>query len=381
MKAAAQDSEEVKFMERFASFMEERGFLTKVEARSGDLVLPKNGKDKAVVPVVSKSAKCRLDMDDKDVRGEKSNVNKQNSDVCSEITIYRPAVSMSIEELDNVGPPNNRQSLPPVNSSDEFCNTSDESLNADMMVNQVDMINISDKVHSVVNRVEHLRPMEPVAHASNQPEPPQEPILTPKERADEQIKQAEMAKERLLQIPGMDIVNNDLNLDGKVTGVHNGNLLHSVLVDEEYIAIASHIDEDIRRKIIKEEYIDFVRLIPHDRVNLEEDQRMELVNRGGFSYWVPLSERHSNSISNIAKWEEAFWIFSRIYTEGHPNRVVELIQYSHIIHEAALEYPWENVYSYDREFRIHMSKYPTRNWGLILQQAWTLKMRQQVGSA
>ena len=104
---------------------------------------------------------------------------------------------------------------------------------------------------------------------------------------------------------------------------------------------------------------------------------MEMVNRGGLTYWVPISERTSGSISNIAKWEEAF----RIYTEGNPSRAVELIQYSHIIHEAALEYPWENVYSYDREFRLHMSKYPLRNWGIILQQTWTLKMQRQVGGS
>ena len=95
---------------------------------------------------------------------------------------------------------------------------------------------------------------------------------------------------------------------------------------------------------------------------------------GGMTYWVPVSDRNSATISNIAKWEEAFRIFSRIYTEGNPSRAIELIQYNHIIHEAALEYPWESVYAYDREFHIHMSKYPSRNWGIILQQAWTLKV-------
>ena len=102
---------------------------------------------------------------------------------------------------------------------------------------------------------------------------------------------------------------------------------------------------------------------------------MEMVNRGGLSYWVPISDSNLSSISNIAKWEEAFRIFSRIYTEGNQSWGVELIQYCHIIHEAALEYPWENVYAYNREFRIHISKYLSRNWGIILQQVWTLKMK------
>ena len=96
---------------------------------------------------------------------------------------------------------------------------------------------------------------------------------------------------------------------------------------------------------------------------------MEIVNRGGMSYWVPINDRNSQNISNIAKWEEAFRIYSRIYTEGNPSRAIELIQYNHIINEVALEFPWESVYAYDREFRVHMSMYPSCNWGIILQQA------------
>ena len=98
---------------------------------------------------------------------------------------------------------------------------------------------------------------------------------------------------------------------------------------------------------------------------------MEMVNHGGLSYWVPISDRNDQNISSIAKWEEAF----HIYTEGNPSHAIELIQYNHITHEAALDYPWDSVYAYDHEFRIHMSKYPNRNWGIILQQAWTLKMK------
>ena len=100
-----------------------------------------------------------------------------------------------------------------------------------------------------------------------------------------------------------------------------------------------------------------------------------MVNRGGLLYWVSMSKRNTATISNIARREEAFRIYSRIYTEGNLTHAIELIQYNHIIHDAALEYPWENVYAYDREYRIHMSKYPSSNWGIILQQAWMLKMK------
>ena len=196
---------------------------------------------------------------------------------------------------------------------------------------------------------------------------------TPQVRASQMVRDAEKAKERLLKIPGE---NNALNSESfKHDNCNEGNLLHSVIVDEEYTAIASHVDNALRRRIILGEYVDLVRLLPKDKVQVEEEQRMEIVNRGGMSFWVPINDRNSQSISNIAKWEESFHVYSRIYTEGNPSRAIELIQYSHIIHEAALEFPWESVYAYDKEFRVHLSKYPSRNWGIILQQAWTLKMR------
>ena len=35
---------------------------------------------------------------------------------------------------------------------------------------------------------------------------------------------------------------------------------------------------------------------------------------------------------------------------------------------------------YDREFRRHMEKYPSRSWGVILQQAWTMFLKDHVYS-
>ena len=58
----------------------------------------------------------------------------------------------------------------------------------------------------------------------------------------------------------------------------------------------------------------------------------------------------------------------------------ELTQYSYVIHDASQTFPWENVYGYDIIFRRQMNKFPERNWGIILQQAWTFKMRQKMYS-
>ena len=60
------------------------------------------------------------------------------------------------------------------------------------------------------------------------------------------------------------------------------------------------------------------------------------------------------TINSFSKWEQAFRIFSNIYTKEHPNRASELIQYNHVIHTIASTYTWENVYAYDRQFRMHL---------------------------
>ena len=33
---------------------------------------------------------------------------------------------------------------------------------------------------------------------------------------------------------------------------------------------------------------------------------------------------------------------------------------------------------YDKDFRLHLSKFPKRSWAIILQQAWTVRMREKV---
>ena len=76
-----------------------------------------------------------------------------------------------------------------------------------------------------------------------------------------------------------------------------------------------------------------------------------MVNKGGLSYWVPVADHETTAISNYGKWEQAFRVFSNIYTSVHTNWAGELIQYHHIIHTASQAYSWENVYRYDKEFR------------------------------
>ena len=164
----------------------------------------------------------------------------------------------------------------------------------------------------------------------------QEPELrSPEDRARQMVRDAERAKAKIFATSGK----NDLRLDV------NNQYVHSAMVDESYLVVGAHLEDNTITKITNGEYIDFGKLLPKDRILAEEDGRMNLVIKGGQSYWTPVSDAvHINSFS---KWEQAFRVFSNIYTKAHPHRSSELIQYNHIIHTISQTYSWDNVYLYD----------------------------------
>ena len=152
---------------------------------------------------------------------------------------------------------------------------------------------------------------------------------------------------------------------------------HSTIVDENYLIIGSHIDEVLHEKIKRSEYIYFARLLPRERTSVD-DGRLELVHKNGQTYFLPVAERDIGNISSFGKWEQAFRVFSNIYTSAFPDRATELIQYNHIIFTASMSYQWDNVYTYDCELRRHLSHFPDRSWAIILQQAWTMHLKDRV---
>ena len=86
------------------------------------------------------------------------------------------------------------------------------------------------------------------------------------------------------------------------------------MVDEEFLAVAAHVDDSLKAKIIKCEYVDFAKLLPRDVVQAEEDNRMEMVNQGGHTYWVPARDHNLAAVSSYARWEQAFRVYSDIFT-------------------------------------------------------------------
>ena len=164
---------------------------------------------------------------------------------------------------------------------------------------------------------------------------PQQPLPI-EEQTNKVIQEAEAARARIFPPSG----NNYSN--------HN--------VDQDYLVIGVHVDELMQIKIVIGEYIDFSRLLPRDKLLTDDDARLELIVRNGKAFWSPVSK--SVTISNFNHWEQAFRIFSNIYTRYHPHKLSELIEYNHVIHTISLTYVWDNVYAYNKEFHMHISKHP-----------------------
>ena len=148
------------------------------------------------------------------------------------------------------------------------------------------------------------------------------------------------------------------------------------MVDEGYSVVAAHVDEVTYDKIIQGRYVDFSKLIPKDKIAEEEDDLLQLVRKNSRTFYAPVKD--GTVINNFARWEQVFRVFSNIYTQEYPHRSSQLIQYNHVISDISQTYIWSNVYSYDKDFRIHMSKNPQRSWGIILQQSWSLRLREKL---
>ena len=201
---------------------------------------------------------------------------------------------------------------------------------------------------------------------------------SPEEKANKVIRDAEAGKACIYEVPGNEFLdfqhlpapNYDLDF--------NCDYLHSAMVEESYQLVASHLDEVIQANIVKGDYIDFGKLVPKDRVLTADDSRYKMIVREGKTFWVPASSNESTEITSYHRWEQAFRVYSDVYMQAFPHRSSELVQYGHLIHTASQTYTWENVYMYDKDFRLHMSQHPKRRWSIILQQAWSVRLQDKI---
>ena len=127
--------------------------------------------------------------------------------------------------------------------------------------------------------------------------------LSPSEvHAEKLIREAEQAKARIYGSPGK----NQPQLNYELPRTDDR-------VDDYFLVVAVHIDEGTKLKIMMGEYVDFAKLIPKDKMMLEEDHQMEMVNKWGVPHWVPVADRECAEINSVTKWDQAFRDYSNIY--------------------------------------------------------------------
>ena len=242
-------------------------------------------------------------------------------------------------------------------SSDEFIDTSDKNINVS-----------PDTSNAIAHFITDVRASQGAANRRTEEQAGhQEKTPSPKERAKVIILKAEQSKARMYDVSGEF---NRLNLNMNQS---------SILMDEDYQMIDAHLEESLKCKIWEFDYIDLSCLINKSQSSVEgPTQRLGIVNRDGVSYLTPVSERESVVINSYGHWEQVFCIYSNVLSTHYPFKAPEFLQYNHTIHSASTTYVWENVYEYDREFRYHISRHPKRSWAIILQQAWTMLLKDRI---
>ena len=181
--------------------------------------------------------------------------------------------------------------------------------------------------------------------------------MSPDDHTAKLIQDAKKAKAMMFQLPGK------LNISQ---------------IDEDYLMIDTHLDDNLKKKIQSYEFVDFGKLIAKNRNYQDEHQRLEIVNKNGMSFLSSVSDRETININTYARWEQAFRVYSNVLMSKYLTKTTELLQYNHTIHTAAMSYVWDNVYAYDKEFRHHIARHPCCSWSVILQQVWTILLKDRL---
>ena len=138
--------------------------------------------------------------------------------------------------------------------------------------------------------------------SEEKPQPTTSKPLMMEERKEKLIKDAELAKGKNFTMTGRQ----QFNIDNV------RNMIHSVLVDEEYCTVRSHLDEALIGKIKRGEYVNFAKLLPRDKIAMEEDNRIQPIFKDGRVMWQTSDQMHVGNVSSFHRWEQAFRVYSKV---------------------------------------------------------------------
>ena len=302
---------------------------------------------------------------------------KSNSDT----TLYRPAIAR-VEDNRLNGTPSPCMPFAPMN-----CSTMNETNMNEQAAQTYNYDTINDGL-SYLRYIADAKGDQPSTSRRNgdraEERRQKEQINDARKAAESAILQAERYKARIQQ-PNKGM-NNGIGIQFNNFKPNNKQSLDELRAmryldseDDEFFHTTCHIEDAIREKIEKGKFIELEKLIQKRILQYDNrsDNRMQLVNRDGISYFVPAIDRETK-IDNIKKWEQAFRVYTTIYCKANPNRAGEILQYVDVIHRAAAIFNWDNVAKYDYVFRQLMAEKPHRSWAKVYTQMWNITLNEPI---
>ena len=152
--------------------------------------------------------------------------------------------------------------------------------------------------------------------------------------------------------------------------------------DDAFFHITCHVDPIMHGRIERGEFVELEKLLPGKRYanrrssNGGDNGLFRWITKNGNTYPAPAEKE--GEINGIRRWEQAFRVYSTIYSKANPDRAAEIWQYIHVINTAASTFQWDNVAEYDFMFRQLMHANPGRSWAKTYTQMWNLTLKDHI---
>ena len=120
-----------------------------------------------------------------------------------------------------------------------------------------------------------------------------------KDVADDMIIQAKQFRAQVTAPKG-----NEINVQNKYVLPPEIELLRQNDNDDDFFHITCHVDPGLKSKIERGEFVELDKLFSKEGAMLNDAKKIELVNRGGTTFFAPVQDKDTK-ISSIQKWEQA----------------------------------------------------------------------------
>lgn len=131
------------------------------------------------------------------------------------------------------------------------------------------------------------------------------------------------------------------------------------------------IPDNIKNKIWNGEYVNLATLLKQNFTQSAYNDMsgtLAIVNNQITIKQAPTKIRVP--INSIQTWTDAFINYIIIYSLKHKDKTIDLLKYMAIVRGAAVNNPIHKWLEYDTQFRLRMSKEPTKNWATIDGHLW-----------